>query len=208
VTVLVADGHPLYRDAIARAVRGWPELELIGEATDGREALDAIRDKRPHVAVIDRSLGRLSGEQVLNAVARDGLRSRVILIAADPSSVSVYAAVAAGVAGYLTTGTDGRQLCEAIVAVARGTTVFAPELHAGIAGEIRRREALDRPILSEREQQTLNLIAEGLNAPDIGRRLHLSTGTVKCHLTQLYAKLDVSDRAAAVAEAMRRGLLE
>jgi two-component system, NarL family, nitrate/nitrite response regulator NarL len=191
-----------------RAIRAWPELELVADAGDGREALHAIRERRPDVAVLDRLLGELRGDQVLNAVRRDVLATRVILIAAEPSSEAVYASVAAGAAGYLTTGTDARQLCEAITAVARGRTVLAPELQAGIAGEIRRREVLDRPLLSDRERQALSLIAEGLNAPDIGERLHLSTGTVKSHLTKLYEKLEVSDRAAAVATAMRRGLLE
>jgi two-component system nitrate/nitrite response regulator NarL len=116
--------------------------------------------------------------------------------------------VADGAAGYLTTDADARQLCEAIAAVARGRTVLAPELQAGLAGQIRRREVPDRPLLSAREREALKLIAEGLTAPAIGRRLHLSTGTVKTHLTHLYGKLDVSDRAAAVAQAMRRGLLE
>jgi len=160
------------------------------------------------VAVIDRSLAQLSGEQVLNAVRRDGLGTRVILMAAEPPSEVVYAAIANGAAGYLTTGVEARQLCEAISAVARGRIVLAPELQAGLAGQIRRREVRDRPLLSDREREALMLIAEGLTAPAIGRRLHLSTGTVKTHLAHLYEKLEVSDRAAAVAQAMRRGLLE
>jgi two-component system nitrate/nitrite response regulator NarL len=180
----------------------------VAQAVNGREALDAIGEKRPDVAVIDRSLAELSGEQILNAVGRDGLATRVILMAAEPPSEVVYAAIADGAAGYLTTDIDARQLCEAISAVARGRTVLAPELQAGIAGQIRQREVRDRPLLSDRERQALKLIAEGLNAPAIGKRLHLSTGTVKTHLTHLYCKLDVSDRAAAVAQAMRRGLLE
>jgi two-component system nitrate/nitrite response regulator NarL len=132
----------------------------------------------------------------------------VILIAAAPPSGLVYTAIANGAAGYLTTETDARQLCEAISAVARGRIVLAPELQTGIAGEIRLREVHDRPVLSDRERETLKLVAEGLSAPAIGRRLHLSTGTVKTHLQHLYEKLEVSERAAAVAEAMRRGLLE
>jgi two-component system, NarL family, nitrate/nitrite response regulator NarL len=205
---LAADSHPLYRDAIARAIKERPELELVAQASDGRQALDAISATRPEVAVLDRSLATLTGEQILGAVRRDGLATRVIMIAAEPASGVVYAAIAGGAAGYLTTDTDARQLCEAISAVARGRTVLAPELQAGIAGEIRLREATFRPVLSERERETLKLVAEGLTAPDIGRRLHLSTGTVKTHLAHLYEKLEVSERAAAVAQAMRRGLLE
>jgi two-component system nitrate/nitrite response regulator NarL len=205
---LAADSHPLLREAISRAIKERPELELVAQAGDGREALDAIGAMRPDVAVIDRSLSRLSGEQILNAVGRDRLGTRVILFGAEPPSGQVYEAIANGVAGYLTTDADARQLCEAISAVARGETVLAPTLHTGLAGEIRLREVLDKPVLSDRENQTLKLVAEGLSAPDIGRRLHLSTGTVKTHLEHLYEKLGVSERAAAVAQAMRRGLLE
>jgi len=102
------------------------------------------------------------------------------------------------------------QSCDmaAIAAVARGRTVLAPQLQAGIAGEIRLRAVDERPVLSERERQTLELVAEGLTAPEIGRRLCLATPTVKTHLHHVYDKLGVAERAAAVAEAMRRGLLE
>jgi two-component system nitrate/nitrite response regulator NarL len=208
VRVLAADGQPLYRDAVARAIRERPELELVGPASDGREALEAIGAEEPDVAVIDRTLTGLSGEQVLNAVARDGLRTRVVLIAAAADPRDVYAAIAEGAAGYLTKSADARELCDAITAVARGRTVLAPELQAGIAGEIRLRAPHDRPVMSDREREILTLIAEGLSAPQIGRTLHLSTATVKTHLQHLYEKLGVSERAAAVAEAMRRGLLE
>jgi two-component system nitrate/nitrite response regulator NarL len=180
----------------------------VGQAADGREALDVIEETRPDVAVVDASLSKLSGDQILNAVGRDGLGARVILMGGKPPSGQVYEAIANGAAGYLTTDADARQLCEAISAVARGETVLAPALHTGLAGEIRLREVIDKPVLSDRESQTLRLVAEGLSAPDIGRRLHLSTGTVKTHLEHLYEKLGVSERAAAVAQAMRRGLLE
>jgi two-component system, NarL family, nitrate/nitrite response regulator NarL len=208
VRVLAADGQPLYREAVARAIRERPELELVGQAGDGREALAAIGESQPDVAVIDRTLTGLSGYQVLNAVARDGLRTRVVLIAAKPEPGDVYAALAGGAAGYLTKDADARELCDAITAVARGKTVLASELQAGVAGEIRLRAPHERPVMSERERETLTLIAEGLSAPQIGRTLHLSTATVKTHLQHIYEKLGVSERAAAVAEAMRRGLLE
>jgi two-component system nitrate/nitrite response regulator NarL len=208
VRVLAADGQPLYRDAVARAIRERPELELVGQAGDGREALAAIGESRPDVAVLDRTLTGLSGNEVLNAVARDGLRTRVVLMAAKPEPGEVYAALAEGAAGYLTKDADARELCDAITAVARGKTVLASELQAGVAGEIRLRAPHDRPVMSERERETLTLIAEGLSAPQIGRTLHLSTATVKTHLQHIYEKLGVSERAAAVAEAMRRGLLE
>jgi two-component system nitrate/nitrite response regulator NarL len=208
VRVLAADGQPLYRDAVARAIRERPELELVGQAGDGREALDAIGAEEPDVAVIDRTLTGLSGEQVLNAVERDGLRTRVVLLAAEADPPEVYAALAEGAAGYLTKDMSARELCDAITAVARGRTVLAPELQAAVADEIRLRAPRDRPVMTQRERETLTLIAKGLSAPQIGLALHLSTATVKTHLQHIYGKLGVSERAAAVAEAMRRGLLE
>ncbi len=208
VRVLAADGHPLYREALIRAIRERPELELVGQARDGREALDAIGSERPDVAVLDRTLTGLSGEQILNAVGRDGLRTRVVMIAAEPDPGLVYSAIANGAAGYLTKEADARELCDAIAAVARGNTVLSPQLQAGVAGEIRLRAVDERPFLSDREREILRLVAEGLSAPQIGRTLHLSTATIKSHLQHVYEKLGVGERAAAVAQAMRRGLLE
>jgi two-component system nitrate/nitrite response regulator NarL len=191
-----------------RAISARPELELVGEVGDGRQALDAIGVSQPDVAILGGTLAGLSGEQVLNAVARDGLSTRVVMIAARPEPQQVYAALAEGAAGFLTKDADARELCDAITAVARGRTVVSAELQAGVAGEIRMRTPHDRPVMTVRERETLTLIAEGLSAPQIGRALHLSTATVKTHLQHIYEKLGVSERAAAVAEAMRRGLLE
>ena len=191
-----------------RAIRERPELELVASAGDGQAALDAIGAARPDVAIVGGTLDGLSGEQVLNAVARDGLGTRVVMIAARPEPEEVYTALADGAAGYLTRDADARELCDAITAVARGGTVLARELQGSVAREIRIRTPRERPLMTDRERQTLRLISEGLTAPAIADSLHLSTATVKTHLQHIYAKLGVSERAAAVAEAMRRGLLE
>jgi two-component system, NarL family, nitrate/nitrite response regulator NarL len=208
VRVLAADSHPLYREAMGRAIRERPELELVAQASDGRGALEAINAEEPDVALVERDLQGLSGEQILNAVDREGLDTRVLLIAAAPAAGGVYHAIANGAAGYLTKDAGAREICDAITAVARGRTILAPELQAGIAGEIRLRAVDERPFMSPREQEVLELIAQGMTAPEIGRSIHLSTATVKTHLQHIYDKLGVSERAAAVAEAMRRGLLE
>ena len=206
--MLVAHRQPLYRDGLARAIKGRPELELIADTGHGREALDTIEAERPDVAVLDRRLVDLTGEQVLNAVGRDGLGTRVVMIAAEPEPGLVYSAIENGAAGYLTHDADAGELCDAVTAVARGGIVLAPQVQAGIAGEIRLRAEHERPFLSEREREILKLVADGLTAPEIGRRIHVSTATVKTHLQHLYEKLGVGERAAAVAQAMRRGLVE
>jgi two-component system nitrate/nitrite response regulator NarL len=209
VTVLVADDHPIYREGIVRAINERPDLELVGEAADGREALDLIRDLSPAVAVLDIRMPGLDGTQVLSAIKRDGLDARVLFLSAFMEPELAYRTVAGGAKGYLSKESSRSEVCEAIAAIARGGTALASEVQAGLIGEIQERERLgDRPRLSKREHEVLKLVAEGLSAPDIARRIELSSTTVKSHLHSLYEKLGVSDRAAAVAEGMRRGLLE
>jgi two-component system nitrate/nitrite response regulator NarL len=128
VRVLAAEAEPLYRDAVVRAIRERPELELVASARDAREALDAIGTSRPDVADVGGTLDGLSGQQLLIAVARDGLATRVVMIAARPEPNQVYGALAEGAAGYLTRAADARELCDAITAVARGQTVLSREL--------------------------------------------------------------------------------
>lgn len=209
VTVLVADDHPLFREGIARAVRGRPELELVGEETEGREALEAIRRLAPDVAVVDLRMPGLDGIAIANAVTRDGLATRILVLSAFTEPRLVYEAVAAGAAGYLSKDADREDVLDAVSAVARGESRIEPRLQRALFDQLRQHaHADDRPTLSPRESEVLRLMAEGMSAPAIGRELHLATATVKSHQAHVYEKLGVSDRAAAVAEAMRRGLLE
>jgi two-component system nitrate/nitrite response regulator NarL len=209
VTVVVADDHPLFREAVERAVRGRPEFELVGVAADGREALGAIRRLAPDVAVLDFSMPGLDAMQILNAVTRDRLSTRVLIVSAFGDPALVYRAVQGGAAGYFLKESDGDEILDAIAAAARGRTVIDPALHTGIFDQVRLHASRDdRPILTAREREVLALTAEGLSAPQISERLIVAVPTVKTHQARLYEKLGVSERAAAVAEAMRRGLLE
>jgi len=207
--VLIADDHPLYRDGIARAVRERPELQIVAETGDGRAALEAIRELTPDVAVIDLSLPTLGGIEILNAVRRYRLPTQVLVLSASTSGADVHAAMSAGAAGYVTKRTDRVALCDAITSVARGQAVLGRDLQAGFLDEVRARGRTEqRPALTRREAEVLRLLADGHSAPAIGRRLFLATATVKTHLAHLYEKLDVGDRAACVAQAMRAGLIE
>ena len=207
--MIVADDHPIYREGIVRAIKDRPDLELVGEAGDGREALAEIKRLGPVVAVLDIRMPGRDGTQVLAAMRREGLASEVLFLSAFMEPELAYKTVASGAKGYLSKESSRSEVCEAIAAIARGGTALASEVQAGLIGEIQERERLgDRPRLSKREHEVLKLVAEGLSAPDIARRIELSSTTVKSHLHSLYEKLGVSDRAAAVAEAMRRGMLE
>ncbi len=208
LSVLIADDHPVYRQGLARAIKERAELELVAACEDGRDALERIMASAPDVAIVDVRMPGLDGLKIVGAVKREDLKTRVILLTGYEDSGAAYKALAAGAAGYVSKASDNMELCDAIVATARGETVIAPQFAAGIATEIQLRETTDRPALTEREGEVLRLLAEGGTAQKIGNELHLSEATIKTHLHNLYEKLDVSDRAAAVATAMRWGLLE
>jgi two-component system, NarL family, nitrate/nitrite response regulator NarL len=208
IRVLTGDSQPLFRDAVARTIRQRAAFELVGEVADGRAALDAIIALRPDVAVLDLPLPTLDGDRVLRAVTRDGLPTRILFLCTGPSPDRAYRALEDGAAGLLTKHASADQLCEAIGAAARGEIVLAHEVVGGVAHEIRLRGSSGRIRLTERERAILRLIADGRSLPAIARDLHLALTTVKTHVSHLYEKLGVSERAAAVAEAMRRGLLE
>jgi two-component system nitrate/nitrite response regulator NarL len=207
-TVYVAEDHPVFQEAVARAIKARPEFELAGTAADGRTALAEIRELRPTIALLDLRLPGLDGLDVVRAIHRDALPTRVVVLSADSSREYVYDAVRLGAAGFLTKAATLAEICDTVAAVARGETVLSREIQSGLVSELRARDQPQRSVLSDREAEILRLIADGLSGPEIGTRLHISSSTVKTHVKSLLDKLGVTDRAAAVAEGMRRGLIE
>jgi two-component system, NarL family, nitrate/nitrite response regulator NarL len=208
VRVLVADDHPVYRRGLVRAIGARQGFEVVGEADNGVAAAEEIASLKPDVAVLDVDMPERDGLDILEEVVRRELPTRVLLLTGHAESGPAYRAIAAGVAGYLIKTADRDTICDAIAAIMRGETVMAPEVQQGLAGEIRLRSGSGGPALSDRELEVLRLTSGGSSAKEIAERLNISATTVRTHLTHAYDKLGVSDRAAAVAEAMRRGLLE
>jgi two-component system nitrate/nitrite response regulator NarL len=208
LTILIADDHPVYRQGLERAIRERPELELVASSADGRDALEKINQLEPDVAVVDVRMPGLDGLKIVGAVKRDGLRTRVMLLTGYEDSGAAYNALAQGAAGYVSKASDHMELCDSILTAGRGETVIAPQFAAGIATEIQMREASDRPALTDLEGEALRLLAEGRTTERIAAELELSEPSMETHMAHLFEKLDVTDRAAAVATAMRWGLLE
>ena len=208
VTVVVGDDHPMYREGVVRAMKESGRIDVIAEAGDGRAALEAIREHRPAVAILDYRMPELDGLAVVTAVVRDDLPTRVLLLSATEDPATVYEALAAGAAGYLTKESDRDEIIAAVIKTAKGESYLPSAIAGGLAAEVRHRSRGDATLLSPREGEIIKLIADGLSVPDIAARLHLAPTTVRTHVQNLYAKLGVSDRAAAVAEAMRRRLVE
>ena len=208
VRVVVADDHPVYREGVVRALRASGQVEVVAEAEEGRSALAALQEHQPDVAVLDYKLPGLDGLAVTHAVVRDGLPSRVLLLSALTDGGVVYRALESGAAGYLAKDARREEIVDAVLACARGDNVLSADLASGLVSEIRLRSRDDAPILTDRESEILKLVAQGKSLPEIAKQLYLGVTTVKTHVQHLYAKLGVSDRAAAVAEAMRHGLIE
>ncbi|MBX9922222.1 response regulator [Mycolicibacterium frederiksbergense] len=208
VRVVVGDDHPMFRDGVVRALAASGSIDVVAEADDGIAALELIRAHRPAVALLDYRMPGMDGSEVAAAVTRDDLPTRVLLISAHDESAIVYKALQDGAAGFLSKESTRSELVDAVLACARGRDVIAPALAASLAGEIRRRHEPDVPTLSAREAEVLAMIARGLTIPAMAKELYLAPSTVKTHVQRLYEKLGVGDRGAAVAEAMRRKLLD
>lgn len=208
VTAVVVDDHPFFRDGVRRGLVQSGRINVVGEAENGREGLELIRAEDPDVAVVDYQMPELDGIGVVHAVKRDGLRTRVLLLSAVTDGAVVFKAVQEGAGGYLSKEARRAEIVEAVVRVSKGETVVPPELTAALVDQIRLRSTKDAPALSGREKQVLEGFSRGLSIPQLAAELYLGPSTVKTHTQRLYEKLGVSDRAAAVAEAMRRGLLE
>ncbi len=183
-------------------------MNVVGEADDGTQALELIKQHRPDVALLDFRMPGMDGAQVAAAVRNNELPTRVLLLlSAHDEAAIVYQALQQGAAGFLLKDSTRTEILKAVLDCANGNDVVAPSLAGGLAAQIRQRAEPSAPVLSAREREVLNRIARGQSIPAIAGELFVAPSTVKTHVQRLYEKLGVSDRAAAVAEAMRQGLL-
>jgi two-component system, NarL family, nitrate/nitrite response regulator NarL len=208
VRVMIADDHPMFRGGLAQEIREHPRLELISEASTGTDALRQIREFRPDVAILDLKMPGIDGADIARRLREEQSPTRVLVLSAFRASRDVYSALESGADGYILKDSDRDEICDAALALHRGEVVVPRQLQTELVSEIRARADDGRPLLSGREREVLRLTAKGLTSQKIGDELFIAPTTVKTHLHHLYEKLGVSDRAAMVAEAMRRGLLD
>jgi two-component system nitrate/nitrite response regulator NarL len=208
ITVVIADDQPVFRAGIARSIRRRAELNLLAEAENGQEALDAIREHRPQVGVVDLKLSDLDGLAIIRAVREERLETKIVLLTGHADPLVASDAMAAGAAGYVSKTSEPETVCEAVAIAARGGTYVTPELRGTPADRIRLHAGESGAPLSPREREVLNLAAHGESVKRISELAHISSSTVKIHFQHAYRKLGVNDRAAAVAAAMRQGVVD
>jgi DNA-binding NarL/FixJ family response regulator len=205
VTLLVVDDHPVVRDGIVGMVASAADVEVIGEASDGAEAIALAQVLDPDVVLIDLRMPRMDGVAAIREFTRLGIRSSIVVLTTFDADADVLPAIGAGATGYLLKDSSRDELLRAIRTAAAGEAVLSPSVASRLVDRVR---APEESLLSPRELEVLALVADGATNRAAGDRLHLSEATVKTHLLNIYAKLGVGDRAAAVAEGFRRGLLD
>jgi DNA-binding NarL/FixJ family response regulator len=204
VRVLVVDDHPVVRGGLVGWLAAQPDLDVVGEAADGLEALAAVAEHQPDVVLMDLRMPRMDGVTATGRITAAHPGVRVLVLTTYDTDADIVRAVEAGATGYLLKDTPLPQLADAVRAAARGETVLAPPVAARLVSRMRA-PAVEAP--TARELQVLAGVARGLTNAEIGRQLFIGEATVKTHLLRVFAKLGVDDRTRAVLVAFERGLL-
>ncbi|WP_415088462.1 response regulator [Micropruina sp.] len=211
ITVLIADDHPIYRDGLASLLEPLPDIEVVGRAADGIEAVEQARESRPDVVIMDLQMPRLNGIEATRQVLAELPETGVLVITMGEDESAVFSAITAGARGYLLKGADADELVQAIRTVHGGGVVFGASLAQRIArvfaaGPATAAPPAVFPELTEREREILDLVATGLPNGEIATQLYLSPKTVRNNVSAILMKLRARDRSAAIIAAREAGL--
>jgi DNA-binding NarL/FixJ family response regulator len=212
IRVIIADDHTLLREGTRRILDEQPDIDVVGEAADGEQAVALAQRLRPDVAIIDIAMPHLDGIEATRRIKALIPTLAVIILTVHDEEEFVVALIEAGAAGYLLKDVKGSQLVDAVRAVRAGEAVLHPIIARKLLGRIRRNEANkqvpQQEALTDRELEVLKLAARGLSNKDIGRELALSARTVQVHLNHVFQKLSVASRTEAVVHGLRQGWFE
>jgi len=202
IRILTVDDHPLLRKGIAALVNGEPDLKLVAEASNGKEAIEAFRSHRPDVTLMDLQMPELDGLATIEAIRREYPDARIIVLTTYQGDTQVLRALKAGARGYVLKGYVHKELLDAIRAVHAGQKRIPPEIAAELA------EHATDDALTEREIAVLRLVSSGNSNKEIAERLSVVEATVKSHVTSILSKLGANDRAHAVTIGLQRGIIQ
>ncbi|MFF0006898.1 response regulator [Streptomyces tibetensis] len=204
ITLLIVDDHPVVRDGLRGMFESAPGFRVLGEAPNGVAAVSLAAALDPDVILMDLRMPGGGGVDAIRELARTGARAKVLVLTTYDTDSDTLPAIEAGATGYLLKDAPRDELFTGVRAAAEGRTVLSPAVASRLVSAVR---APGNEPLSAREREVLALVARGTSNREIARELFISEATVKTHLTHLYAKLGVNDRAAAVAAAYQRGIL-
>ncbi len=209
IRILIADDHPVFRFGLRALMQGEPDMEVVGEATTGHDAVEMALALRPAVVLMDLNMPELNGIDATRRIRAEAPEIGVLVITMFDDD-TVFAAMRAGARGYLLKGAEGEETLRAVRAVAKGEAIFSPAIADRIMGYFAQAPVHPAssafPELTAREREVLALIAEGRTNQAIAKRLVLSEKTVRNHVSNIFSKLQVADRAEAIVRARKAGL--
>jgi DNA-binding NarL/FixJ family response regulator len=221
IRVLLVDDQQIVRQGLATILKYASGIEVVGQASDGEEALVLARDLKPDVVLMDLKMPRLGGIPATRKICAELPATHVIILTTYDADDLVFEGIKAGAEGYLLKDTSGEMLIEAVQGVMQGESQLDPGVAHKVLGEFQRLASKPPPLpakevegdlaieaLTPREEEVLNLLVEGLSNKEIGARLHLTEGTIKNYVSAIIAKLQANDRTHAVITALRHGLVE
>ena len=201
IRLLVADDHPIYRGGLAALIAAYPELRLVAEAVNGREAVESYRQHRPDVTLMDLSMPVMTGLEAIKAIVAEFPEARIIALTTWAGDGDIHRALETGARGYLLKDVASEEVANAIRQVHAGRRIIPTEVAERLA------EFTPRIELTDRELEVLTHIARGLSNKQVGTELSLAESTIKVHLLHIFQKLDAADRTEAVTIAIRRGII-
>jgi DNA-binding NarL/FixJ family response regulator len=204
IRLLIVDDHPVVRDGLRGVFADDPDFEVVGEASNGAEAIAQVQPLAADVVLMDLRMPEMGGVEAIERLRRTAPGARVLVLTTFDTDRDVLPAIEAGATGYLLKDAPREELVRAVRAAHRGESVLSPAVARRLMGQVRRPS---REALSQRELHVLRLIADGASNREAAAKLFVSEATIKTHLLHIYEKLGVRDRAGAVGEAYRRGLL-
>lgn len=207
VRVLITDDHPMFREGLRMVLSADPVVDLVGEAADGLEAVVLADELQPDVVVMDLDLPGLGGVEATRRMVTTSPHIAVLVLTMFDDDHSVFAAMRAGARGYLLKGADPVEVCRAILAVSGGQVIFGQSVARHMQAFFAAPPVSSVfPGLTPREHEVLDMVARGMSNPQIARELAVSGKTVRNHISNLFAKLQVADRAQAIVRARSAGL--